>query len=116
LPRLALIAGLGVALGVIALAYRGPGRHIVRGHVGDIGATMLVYALISAPGRGPAWARALVTAAIALAIELRQVVAAAPDDLVGTMVLGSTFDTWDLGAYAVGIVAAWTLDRAGAPR
>jgi len=112
LRRQAIIAAIGIALGVIALAYRGPGRQIVRGHVGDIGATMLVFALLSAAWRGPRWARASVTAAIALAIELRQTFAAAPEDVVGTMVLGSTFDGWDLVAYAVGIAAAWLIDRA----
>ncbi len=111
--RLAIIAAIGVGLGVIALAYRGPGRPIVRGHVGDIGATMLVFALVSAAWRGPRWARAASTAAIALAIELRQTFAAAPEDVVGTMVLGSTFDAWDLVAYGVGIAAAWLLDRRG---
>lgn len=112
LRRMLTIAAIGVALGVLALAYRGPGRALVRGHVGDAGATMVVFALVSAVWRGPGWARAALTAALALAIELRQVVATAPTDVVGTMTLGSTFDGWDLVAYGVGIAAAWALERA----
>ena len=111
LRRLACIAAIGVALGVIALAYRGPGRALVRGHVGDTGATMVVFALVSTAWRGPGWARAALTAALALAIELRQVVATAPAGVVGAMTLGRTFDGWDLVAYGVGIAAAWSIER-----
>ena len=72
---------------------------------------MVVFALVSTAWRGPGWTRAALTAAVALAIELRQVVATAPGGVVGAMTLGSTFDGWDLIAYGVGIAAAWSIER-----
>ena len=66
---LALVA---LALGVVVLLYRGPGRAIVRGHVGDVAATMLVYALISLVSKARMGYRAVGTLAIATAIEIGQ--------------------------------------------
>ena len=96
------IAALGIALAV--LAYRGPGRVIVRGHVGDVAAAMFVYAIVAALLRERG-ARAAATLAIAIAIELGQMVWHT-DSTAGELLLGSTFDPWDLVAYAIGVAIA----------
>ena len=82
------IAALGIALAV--LAYRGPGRVIVRGHVGDVAAAMFVYAIVAALLRERG-ARAAATLAIAIAIELGQIVWHT-DSTAGELLIGSTFD------------------------
>jgi hypothetical protein len=117
--RFVELAIVALAIGVLVLLYRGPGRAIVRGHVGDVAATMLVYALF-----GLAWARAriairaAITLVIAVAIELGQTWWHV-ESPTGALLLGTTFDTWDLVAYAIGVALAvgWerTL-RATAPR
>jgi hypothetical protein len=38
---------VALAIGGIVLLYRGPGQPFVRGHVGDVAATMLVFAIVS---------------------------------------------------------------------
>jgi hypothetical protein len=100
-----------LAIGVLVLVYRGPGRELVRGHVGDVAATLLVYALIGlAIARVRFWIRAAVTYAIACAIELGQTVWHATS-FVGELVLGSMFDWWDLVAYAIGVAIAVAWER-----
>jgi hypothetical protein len=42
-----LLGVVAIALGGIVLLYRGPGQPFVRGHVGDVAATMLVFAIVS---------------------------------------------------------------------
>src|SRR5687767_2589395 len=97
-----LLALAALAIGVFVLVYRGPGRAVIRGHVGDVAATMLVYALL-----GLAWwrsqprTRALAAFAVALAIECAQTVWQA-SSFAGELVLGTTFDPWDILAYALG--------------
>lgn len=97
-----------IALGLAVLLYRGPGRGIIRGHVGDVAATMLVYATISSLWTARMRARAIATLALATAIELLQVVWHARS-LVGELTIGGTFDAWDLVAYVigVGVALAW---------
>jgi hypothetical protein len=93
------------------LLYRGPGREVVRGHVGDVAATLLVYALLGlAVARVRAGIRAAITYAIAVAIEVGQTVWQATS-FAGELVLGSVFDPWDLVAYAIGVGLAvvWEL-------
>lgn len=108
------IAALG--LGVAVVLYRGPGRAVIRGHVGDVAATMLVYAGLGMLWRARVGVRALATLAIAVAIELAQIFWQA-DSAAGSFLLGSTFDAWDLVAYGVGVAVAvrWELGRAGEP-
>ena len=102
---------VAIGIGLAVLAYRGPGRVIVRGHVGDVAATMLVYALAGMTLRASIAVRALVTFAIALAIELGQTVWQA-DSMAGELLIGSTFDPWDLVAYAIGVAIAVGWDHA----
>ena len=96
---------------MLVLVYRGPARELVRGHIGDVAATLLVYALIGlVVARVRFWIRAAVTYAIACAIELGQTVWHATS-FVGELVLGSKFDPWDLVAYAVGVASAVAWER-----
>jgi len=99
----ALVVGLGCVL------YRGPGRAIVRGHVGDAGATMLVYALLGlAIPRMTATMRGAIVMTIATTIELGQLVWHASSTL-GEYTIGATFDGWDFIAYIAGTLVsiAW---------
>ena len=101
----AVLALVACAIGLAVLVYHGPGRAIVRGYVGDVAATMLVFALLGLT-RWSLRTRAIVTMAIALAIELRQIVWS------GGLLLGNVFDPWDVAAYAVGVVVAVAYHRA----
>lgn len=102
-----------LAIGVAVLVYRGPGRSIVRGHVGDVAATMLVYAVIGVLSKARIAWRATATMAIAAAIELGQLVWRL-ESAAGELLLGTTFDGWDLVAYGAGICVAlsWELGPA----
>ena len=102
---------VAIGIGLAVLAYRGPGRVLVRGHVGDVAATMLVYAVAGMTLRARIAIRALVTFAFALAIELGQTMWRA-DSLAGELLIGSTFDPWDIVAYAIGVAIAVVWDHA----
>jgi hypothetical protein len=106
---------LALALGGAVLAYRGPGRAIVRGHVGDVAATMLVYAALGLVWSARARWRAGATLVIAGTIELGQVWWHATS-IVGTLVAGSTFDPVDFVAYGLGVVIAVTWELAARRR
>ena len=100
--RFLWLGAVAIAIGVAVLAYRGPARALVRGHAGDIAAAMLVFAVLGAlRPRVPAVVRALVTLAIASAIELGQAWWRA-ESLVAELTIGNTCDPWDLVAYAIG--------------
>jgi hypothetical protein len=87
-----------------------PGRAIIRGHVGDVAAVALVYALIALVSRGLPSICALLTAITAVAIEVAQR-GGGSKGAAGDLVLGRHFDPWDLLAYAIGIALAVTWDR-----
>lgn len=109
--RFATLAALALAIGLATLLYTGPGRGFVRGHVGDVAATMLVYAAFGLTS----WslrARAAATLALAIAVEVGQLVWAPHGRSgVGALTLGSVFDPWDVVAYAVGVVTAIGWER-----
>lgn len=119
----ALIVLACTVIGVGILLYRGPGRALIRGALGDVLAVIwLAYALVIV---WPTRVRACCVAAlgVAFALEgmqaLRLVSPEAPT--VVRVVLGATFDPWDLVAYAVGCGVALSLARldrfrSGAPR
>lgn len=99
---------LGVAallLGLAVVLHRGPGRALVRGHVGDVAATMLVYAVLGLVLRTSWPVRAGLTLAIATAIELGQTLWDPASPTVA-FAAGTTFDPLDLLAYALGVVVA----------
>jgi hypothetical protein len=107
--RYLLLAAAALAIGAATLAYgrlRWPGYAIVRGHVGDGAAAMLVFALLSLCWRARPAVRALTTLAIATAVELGQLVWHTTS-LAGELLVGGTFDWWDFVAYIVGATVCW---------
>lgn len=105
-----------IGIGVFVLLYRGPGRVIVRGHVGDVAATMLVYATLGAIWwRTRMGVRALVALAIAVAIEVGQMFWSARS-LVGELLVGNTCDPWDIVAYVLGVGVALVWERTAVAR
>ncbi|MBA3398014.1 MAG: DUF2809 domain-containing protein [Deltaproteobacteria bacterium] len=108
--RFVWLGVVALAIGMAVLLYRGPGRAIVRGHVGDVAATMLVYAMLCMLWRARIALRAATTLAIAVAIELGQLVWSTRSSPL-EILIGSTFDRWDLVAYAIGVAVAiaWEL-------
>jgi hypothetical protein len=110
--RVAPLALLALGLGLAALLYRGPARGIVRGHGGDVAAAMLLYAALGAlPWPRTPGGRALLAGAIALGLELGQLLWTG-HGLAGELLIGSTFDPLDLLAYALGLLLALAYDRA----
>lgn len=108
--RLALA---GLAIGAVALLWgrmAWPGHAIVRGHAGDVGATMVVYAIASIFVRRRV-VRAAIAAAVAVSLELAQRVHDGGGGVVGELAIGASFDPWDLVAYALGIAIAVAWDR-----
>lgn len=122
LRRYAPLGLAAVAIGVAVLVYRGPGRPFIRGHVGDVAATMVVYAflgvVVGAMRRGrfpaPAWLAAGAMA-IATALEVNQKVWTGTG-AAGELFVGSSFDAWDFAAYALGTMLAIAYDVAMAAR
>ena len=112
--RFVELAAVALVIGVLVLLYRGPGRELVRGHVGDVAATMLVYALIGLVSRSRIRVRASITMAIALTIELGQTWWKV-DNAAGSLLLGSTFDAWYIVAYAIGVVVAIGFEKLATP-
>ncbi|MEV0588044.1 DUF2809 domain-containing protein [Nonomuraea sp. NPDC050310] len=107
-----LLGGAALAVGAFVLLYQGPGQPFVRGYVSDVSATMLVYAVLGLVWRTTTAARrALATAAVAVAVEVYQMVGTAPPG-VGGVLVGAFPDPWDLVAYAVGVVVALAWERA----
>jgi hypothetical protein len=107
--RFITLAAGAVALGVVTLLYRGPARELVRGHLGDIAAAMLVYAAVGLAARR--WSigmRAAIAFAFAAAIEFGQL-AWDTRSTLAELTIGTSFDPWDLAAYALGtgIGIAW---------
>jgi hypothetical protein len=109
-----MLGALAIAIGGAVLLYRGPWQPFVRGHVGDVAATMLVFAIVSlVRPTASTGVRALVTMAIATSIEVAQVWFHARST-AGHLVLGSTFDPIDLAAYVVGVGIAVVWDQRAA--
>ena len=100
-----------IALGLFVLVYHGPGRAVLRGHVGDVAAAMLVFATIGALSP-QTWIRfrAATTFAIATGIEIGQAFWRT-ESMLGELTIGNTFDPWDILAYALGVAVAvaWEL-------
>lgn len=112
--RFAGLAAAALALGGVALIYPGPGRELVRGHLGDVAATMLVYALFSMVWGVRPWARAAATLAIAISIELGQMTWHGRS-FAGDVLVGTTFDLRDLAAYVAGVAVALVWERRARP-
>jgi di/tricarboxylate transporter len=105
-----------IALGVAVLLYRGPGRAVIRGHVGDVAATMLVYATLGAIWwRSRMLVRAVLALAIATAIEIGQLFWST-DSFAGELTIGDTCDPWDIVAYVIGVGIAVVWERIAVAR
>ncbi len=100
-----ILTVVALAIGAAVVVYRGPGRPFIRGHVGDVAATMLVYALLGLAVRMRPWSRAIVTMAIATGVELGQLVWSGTGT-AGELTIGTTFDGWDFAAYIAGTLVA----------
>jgi hypothetical protein len=110
------LAAAALALGVFVLVYRGPGRAVIRGHVGDVAAAMLVFAAFAAVlTRLSLHVRAIATFALACAIELGQAFWSV-SSTAGHLTLGDTCDPWDIVAYAVGVSVAVFWERSAVAR
>jgi|SRR6185436_9926265 len=109
--RFLWLAIAALAIGVAVVLYRGPGRGVIRGHVGDGAATMLVYAVLGLIWRARPAVRAAAALAIAAVVELGQTVWHG-QGFVGEMTIGGTFDGWDFVAYAIGVAVAVAWERA----
>lgn len=108
--RLVRLGLAGLVLGLTALAWAAlhlPGRALVRGHLGDVGVVMVLVAVLglALPRLGPRGWLGL-TALIAVATEVGQVLGLRGTGLVGELTIGSTFDALDLLAYAIGLAVA----------
>lgn len=101
---------IGLGLLVHARAWELPG--VVRDKLGDgLWATMVVWWVGALVPRAPAWSRSLAALAFCWTVEASQLVhapwlEAARATTLGRLVLGSGFDAGDLGAYALGVLAA----------
>lgn len=105
------LAAAALGLGAACLVYSGPGRPFVRGHVGDVAAAMLLYAAFGLTA-WPRRVRIAATIAVALAVELGQLVwSPLGRTPLGALTLGSVFDCRDLVAYAAGLVAGLVWER-----
>jgi len=108
--RFVELAIVALVIAAAVLAYHGPGRWLLRGHVGDGAATMFVYAVLGLAWRTRARNRAVATLVLATAIELGQGVWHVRS-LAGDLLVGNTFDGWDFVAYVVGIAVAVAWER-----
>jgi len=102
------VAVAALALALVVLAYRGPGWHFTRGHVGDVAAAMFVLAMLTF---AVPLLRMRVLAPMSLVVctlvEVGQTLwSGLGGTAVGEFVLGAVFDPIDLIAYAVGTVIA----------
>ena len=120
-PALMVRAGLCLSIVVCGLALRGfgfglglPSVFVKYGGSLLWGAMVFFLAAMAAP-RLPRWAIVLISAAIAIGVELFRLVHAPWLDafrltLAGALLLGRIFSAWNLLAYGAGIVLAGLLD------
>jgi hypothetical protein len=105
-----------IAIGAFVLIYRGPGRAIVRGNIGDVAAAMLVYASLGAIWlRGNMFVRGAIAFAFATAVELGQAWWHV-HSTAGDLLMGDTCDPWDIVAYAAGACVGLVWERIAVAR
>lgn len=105
-------AGVSFLVGVTILFYKGPGWQFFRFYVGDVVAVAFLYFSLSMFWKAPAFLRAGAIAAIAVCIELAQLLGITPKNgaFLTTVIFGSHFEIWDFVAYAVGLAIAVGID------
>lgn len=111
----AFIIVICTALGAVVLAWDGPGRWLIRGALGDVIAVIWLAFLIQFAVRRWSTLRcAMLAGGVAVALETIQglgwVPAHAPRWI--RVVLGATFDPFDLVAYALGAIVAVAVGHA----
>lgn len=106
----ALLAALCLLLCLGVLAYRGPGRALVRGALGDVLVVAFLYFTLAALTRWRPRTRALAVAGVAVATELSQLVPRGVRSTAVELTIGATFDPWDLVCYGAGLGLAWLLE------
>jgi len=112
--RLAVIAAAALALGAASWAWGRldwPARTLVRGHLGDVAAAALVYAIVAGISGARRKTCTGVALAIAVIIELAQRHAPSEVGTARALTLGARFDPWDLVAYLAGVALAVAGDR-----
>ena len=89
----------------------------LRDMLGDALWAMMIYWWIGALApNAPSVRHAEIALAVCWAVEFSQLIQLPALDAlrrttIGQLTLGTGFDPRDLGAYAVGVLAAWTLER-----
>jgi hypothetical protein len=106
-PRAAALAALCLLAGGALFAWaKGP----LRGFGGDVLVVVFLVACVAAVGLGTPRSRALGVLAFAVSVECVQGLGLVDrgSHWLWHLTLGSTFDPWDLLAYAIGAGLAWT--------
>lgn len=109
----AFSAGLLLVVGLAIVFYTGPGRGLLRGHLGDVVVVPFLYflwAVIRPDGR---LVRGLGVIAISFTLEFLQLLdwVDADSPLLLQITLGTTFDPWDFVAYVIGLACAVVIER-----
>jgi hypothetical protein len=109
-----VVALIALSIGIACLVwgrYAWPGAWFVRGYVGDVVVIVFIVAVLRATMSRWLDAATCVaaTVALALSLEILQTVLHAKG-AVGTA-LGTTFDWYDLVAYAAGAALSWLMFR-----
>jgi hypothetical protein len=110
-PRATVAVTLGGA--AFVLAYRGPGRALIRGLGGDLLVVIFLVACLASIPWGSATRRVAAIAVFAVVTECSQLLGlVGPESpMVAHLLFGSTFDPYDLAAYAAGLAVAAGLER-----
>lgn len=111
--RLALAILGCLATGAFVLLYRGPGRAMVRGHLGDVAIVALLYFALALWTANRRALRATAVGVVAASTELAQLVLPPMRRSIAIdLTVGRTFDPIDLAAYALGLALAIGVERA----
>ncbi|MBB6098685.1 hypothetical protein HNR42_002120 [Deinobacterium chartae] len=108
--RRAALAAVCLAGEVAVVLYGGPGRTWVRGTLGDLLATALLFFVLGALTRWSRSVRAGLSLGAGLLVELAQALRVTPSGGAGELLLGRHFDPLDLLAYALGVTLAASLE------
>ena len=106
--RALIVSGTSFCIGLGILAYSGPGRPFIRGHVSDFIVVVFLVAVLSVLGIGKTWQRLLAVGVFSIGTELFQLLALVGPDSAWWLhaTVGSTFDPVDLLMYGVGLIGA----------